>query len=151
MIIFRKCLNFVKTSVREGNDSFEIFQLLNFPSGLLTDHDMTVYLVIYDRSSFAISRKLYANIRAFIDDAYIDPDYEDMEARRRAWNGPMESAAMPMPSANMAFIREEKAKKRSWSGIVPRKKPKESKPEPTLQTDGFAGECAAAPADLLCQ
>ena len=114
----------------------------------LTDHDMTVYLVIYDRSSFAISRKLYANIRAFIDDAYIDPDYEDMEARRRAWNGPMESAAMPMPSANMAFIREEKAKKRPWSGIVPRKKPKESKPEPTLQTDGFAGECAAASADL---
>ncbi len=114
----------------------------------LTDHDMTVYLVIYDRSSFAISRKLYANIRAFIDDAYIGPDYEDMEARRRAWNGPMESAAMPMPSANMAFISEEKAKKKPWSGIIPRKKPKESKPEPTLQTGGFAGECVAAPSDL---
>ena len=38
----------------------------------LLEHDMTVYLVVYDPASFAISRKLYANIQAFIDDASID-------------------------------------------------------------------------------
>ena len=47
----------------------------------LADHDMQVFLVIYDRNSFAISQKLYTDIRAFIDDAYVGPDYEEMEIR----------------------------------------------------------------------
>ena len=55
----------------------------------LADHDMNVYLVIYDQRSFLISSSLYANIRAFIDDSDIDEEYyERQEQRRRAWNRP---------------------------------------------------------------
>ena len=39
-------------------------------SQFLQQHDMMVYLVVFDKDSFAISEKLYANIAAYIDDCY---------------------------------------------------------------------------------
>ena len=50
-------------------------------SFLLT-HDMTVYLVVYDRKSFAISQTLYDHIQSFIDDSYISPEDERREHNR---------------------------------------------------------------------
>ncbi len=38
----------------------------------LMEHDMTVYLVIFDRGSFQISSKLFADIAEYIDDHYVD-------------------------------------------------------------------------------
>lgn len=65
--------------------------------GFLLEHDMQVYLVIFDKASFAISKKLYANIQAFIDDSYIDPFYEEAESRRQAYSNIMPQAAAPAP------------------------------------------------------
>ena len=110
----------------------------------LMDHEMLVYLVIYDRSSFAISRKLYANIRAFIDDAYISPDYERMESRRKAWNVPS-GAAMPCA----APPSEKKEKGRLWPGFARKKKTevKEQLEEvPVLGT--VSDECLSVPEGL---
>lgn len=86
----------------------------------LADHDLYVYLVIFDRSSFLISRKLYANIQAYIDDGYIGPDYELEERGRRAWNMP-DSAKAPLSvpaeekmgkSGVQAFFRRKRAEKK---------------------------------------
>ena len=52
----------------------------------LAGHDLHVYLVIYDRNAFLISRNLYANIQAYIDDSAIDPEYALQERRRRVSN-----------------------------------------------------------------
>ena len=38
----------------------------------LLQHEMTVYLVVFDRASFALSEKLFASITEYIDDNYID-------------------------------------------------------------------------------
>ena len=38
----------------------------------LLENDMTVYLVIFDRTSFKISGKLFADIAEYIDDHYVD-------------------------------------------------------------------------------
>ena len=38
----------------------------------LLEHDMTVYLVIFDRSAYQISSRLFADIAAYIDDHYVD-------------------------------------------------------------------------------
>lgn len=38
----------------------------------LTDHDMTVYLVIFDRTSYQIGEKLYPEIHAYINDRYAE-------------------------------------------------------------------------------
>ena len=63
----------------------------------LANHDLYVCLVIYDRTSYLISRNLYASIRAFIDDSSIDPDYERKEMGRRLHNRPMPKDAESMP------------------------------------------------------
>ena len=63
----------------------------------LADHDLHVYLVIYDKTSFLISRKLYASIQAFIDDSCIDLDYERLEQQRRLSNMPLPLAAQSRP------------------------------------------------------
>lgn len=38
----------------------------------LLENDMTVYLVIFDKSSYKISEKLFADISAYIDDNYVE-------------------------------------------------------------------------------
>ncbi|MBR6515086.1 MAG: macro domain-containing protein [Clostridia bacterium] len=41
-------------------------------SEFLCYFDMTVYIVIFDKSSFAISEKLFADVKSFIDDVYAE-------------------------------------------------------------------------------
>ena len=38
----------------------------------LFDHELTVYLCVFDRTSYAFSRELFSDIQAFIDDEYAD-------------------------------------------------------------------------------
>lgn len=38
----------------------------------LIDSDMTVYLVVFDKDCFRISEKIYADIKEYIDDTYVD-------------------------------------------------------------------------------
>ena len=40
----------------------------------LMDHDMTVYIIVYDRESFEISKRLQTDIDAFVDEHYIARD-----------------------------------------------------------------------------
>ena len=51
----------------------------------LDGHDMTVYLVIYNRNSFLLNQKLYTDIKGFIDDSYVSQDYEKIESERKSW------------------------------------------------------------------
>lgn len=67
----------------------------------LLNHEMNVFLVIFDRTSFAISNKLYAHIQAFIDDSYVAP-YEDAERSRREYGNKMpHSNAAPGPKKKL--------------------------------------------------
>ena len=54
----------------------------------LADHDMDVYLVVFDRKAFKISRSLFEEVQSFIDERYIEEilveEYRgDMRERRR--------------------------------------------------------------------
>ena len=62
----------------------------------LASHDMEVTLVVFDRTSAAISRTLYNSIAEYIDDAYADA--RDDSARRRLFGNTM-SGAVPAPAA----------------------------------------------------
>lgn len=59
----------------------------------LSDHDMTVYLVVYGKASTALSRKLFARVQEYIDDHYVEahPD----RRRERRWENVSFSAAGP--------------------------------------------------------
>lgn len=48
----------------------------------LIENDMTVYIVVFDKSSFTISEKLFADIRSYIDDKYVDTHFEFNRTRR---------------------------------------------------------------------
>ena len=58
----------------------------------LLAHDMTVYLVIFDRAAYTIGGKLFADIAAYIDDRYADAHTDGRKTRRRQ----MAMASMPM-------------------------------------------------------
>ena len=45
----------------------------------LLAHDMTVYLVIFDRTAYTISGKLFSDIAAYIDDRYVDAHTDSRE------------------------------------------------------------------------
>ena len=49
----------------------------------LLQHDMTVYLVIFDRASYTIGGKLFADIAAYVDDRYVSAHMESGAERRR--------------------------------------------------------------------
>ena len=66
------------------------------------EHDLTVYLVLYDRGSLAVSRKLFASVEEYIDDHYVAQNDESYQldrrrresAERRRWR--LEEKAAPM-------------------------------------------------------
>ena len=49
----------------------------------LLTHDMTVYLVIFDRASYTIGGRLFADIAAYIDDRYVELHGDTREMSRR--------------------------------------------------------------------
>ena len=51
-------------------------------SSFLIEHDMLVYIVVFDKSSFQISEKLFTDIAAYIDDKYVDTHFEFNRTRR---------------------------------------------------------------------
>ena len=64
----------------------------------LLEHDMTVYLVVFDKASFQIGEKLFADIKEYIDDHYVDEhtDYRLEQTRMVApKQAPQADFAMP--------------------------------------------------------
>ena len=59
-------------------------------SEFLTENDMTVYIVIFDRAAYQIGNKLFADIAAYIDDHYVDA-YTDSRRERMRRMGVVES------------------------------------------------------------
>lgn len=45
-------------------------------TSFLMEHDMLVYLVIFDKAAFRISEKLFTDITSYIDDKYVDTHFE---------------------------------------------------------------------------
>ena len=68
----------------------------------LLSHEMTVYLVVFDKQSFSISQGLYDRIQALIDDAYAELEFSRMSVRPIPHNAPF-----PPPAAQ----RKNEAKK----------------------------------------
>ena len=60
----------------------------------LLEHDMTVYIVIFDRSAYRISQKLFSDIEEYIDDHYVAV-HTDHTDRRSEY-----SRLMSMPAEN---------------------------------------------------
>lgn len=64
-------------------------------SAFLQEHDMTVYIVVFDRKAYQITSRFYADVAAYIDDHYAD-------AAQRYERRPRRTEPMPCPSTSMA-------------------------------------------------
>lgn len=63
----------------------------------LLGHDLTVYIVVFDKASYQIGGKLFSDIAAYIDQQYVDEHTDSALERSRQWvlwNAPM---ACPPP------------------------------------------------------
>ena len=56
---------------------------MNSCSDFLMEHDMMIYIVIFDKDSLFVSEKLFTDIRQYIDDRYVS-EHTDKNERRRA-------------------------------------------------------------------
>lgn len=54
---------------------------VNTVTSFLLEHDMLVYIVVFDKSSFQIGEKLFADIAAYIDDKYVDMHFDKTRSR----------------------------------------------------------------------
>ena len=57
----------------------------------LLENDMTVYIVIFDKSAYKISEKLFSDIAEYIDDNYVD-EHTDYNRESMRFNMPMQPA-----------------------------------------------------------
>ncbi len=83
--------------ISSGVDAYPKDQALKVAVDTIGDflltHDMTVYLVIFDRAAYTIGGKLFADIAAYIDDRYVSEHTDTREEQRRR---SMTFASMPM-------------------------------------------------------
>lgn len=61
----------------------------------LLQNDMTVYLVIFDHKAYQISEKLFSDIKAYIDDRYVDEHTDTYEQRTQRMR--REAVSSPIP------------------------------------------------------
>ena len=76
----------------------------------LLDHEMMVYLVIFDRKAYEISDKLYSDIATYIDDRYVDEHSDSPSLQRVRYrefeNACLKEESVPLSSANQKSITD---------------------------------------------
>lgn len=76
----------------------------------LLDHEMMVYLVIFDRKAYEISDKLYSDIATYIDDQYVDEHSDSLSLQRVRFreyeNTCLKEESVPLSSANQKTIKD---------------------------------------------
>ena len=55
---------------------------INTISDFLLENDMSVYIVIFDKKAYQISKKLFSDIKEYIDDNYVDEHTDHRRSRR---------------------------------------------------------------------
>lgn len=91
----------------------------------LENHDMTVYLVVYDREAFRLSGEIFDRVDQFIDQHYVDLHHVARNRREEDWACACKSAPAPMmlDSRCVAALEPE-----SEQELVQETKPKSAKP-----------------------
>lgn len=80
---------------------------MNSISDFLMEHDMLVYLVVYDKSAMTYANKLFADVAQYIDDNYVDEFFEYRNRSVVLSTLPPESAKPPKKKGLFANRRAE--------------------------------------------
>ncbi len=81
LAVQHKCRSVAFPLISSGVYCYPKDQVLKFAVQTITeflfDHELTVYICVFDKESYTFSQKLFNDIRAFIDDEYVDKHDED--------------------------------------------------------------------------
>lgn len=81
------CLNIAFPLISSGIYGYPKAEALRVATsaiqGFLKIHDLEVYLVVYDKDAFEVSKELLGDIEAYIDEKYITVDYQDLRRQSR--------------------------------------------------------------------
>lgn len=81
LAVEHKCRSIAFPLISSGVYCYPKDQVLKFAIQTITeflfDHELTVYLCVFDKESYSFSQKLFNDIQAFIDDEYVDEHGED--------------------------------------------------------------------------
>lgn len=82
-----KCRTVAFPLISAGVYQFPKDQVLKFAVGTITEflfeHELTVYICVYDKESYSFSQKLFEDIKSFIDDDYVNARRDDGCLRMR--------------------------------------------------------------------
>lgn len=87
----------------------------------LLEHEMQVYLAIFDRNAMLLSEKLYSNLKSYIDDHYVDAHLFERRLQMESISYARqlsEQDAMAAPMAASMPAPEAKPKKRSLKDLL---------------------------------
>lgn len=86
LAVEHKCKSIAFPLISSGTYGYPKDQVLKFAIQVITEflynHELTVYLCVFDRTSYSFSKELFSDIRAFIDDEYAEEhgdDFADVE------------------------------------------------------------------------
>lgn len=75
LAVANKCRSLAFPLISAGTYGYPKDQVLKFAIRTITefllDHELTVYICVFDRGSYTFSQKLFNDIRSFIDDDYV--------------------------------------------------------------------------------
>ncbi len=77
-------------------------------AAFLQEHDMNVYLTIFDKSGYQISKQLFADVQSYIDDHYVEEHTDTIRERaRREAVFPSDAAPQDFPSGAAPAPKEK--------------------------------------------
>lgn len=95
----------------------------------LFEHEMMVYLVVYDKLAYQISSKLFLSIKSYIDDNYIEKSISNIRLESRSnilFNHQYEEVdSAPFSSLNDLFNQLDKSFSESLLSLIDQKKLKD--------------------------
>lgn len=81
LAVANKCKSIAFPLISSGVYQYPKDQVLKFAIHIITeflfDHELKVYLCVFDKESYSFSQKLFNDIQEFIDDEYVDEHDED--------------------------------------------------------------------------
>jgi len=111
-----KCQSIAFPLISTGAFGFPKDQALNIAiasiKSFLSNHDMMVYLVVYDKESYVLSKDLMDSVNSFIDDNYVVEE-ETFELYNRNMYD-----AMEIPRASKNRLSSSKKKERSLDELI---------------------------------
>ena len=77
-------------------------------SDFVIHHDITVYLVVFDRNSYVLSEKLFRDIESYIDENYVDLNLrsENLRGRSPMFSSRKKASETPFPYGDMEIMEK---------------------------------------------